>query len=105
MSRIVALLAGLALLHPAAGLAQQNWPQFRGLSGGVAEDPRLPAEWDTQKNVAWKVSVPGRGSSSPVVRAGKAFLTTVVSEGTPDDAKKGLYLGGDRLQPSKYTYP
>jgi outer membrane protein assembly factor BamB len=30
----------------------------------------------------------------------KIFLTTVVSEGRVEDAKKGLYLGGERNKPS-----
>ncbi len=81
--------------------AQPNWPQFRGLTGGVADDPRLPAAWDMRQNVAWKTSVPGRGWSSPVIWGDKIFLTSVISEGKTEEAKKGLYFGGDRKQPPK----
>src|SRR5437870_5562377 len=48
--------------------ADDNCPQFRGgARAGVAEAKTLPDTWDTTKNVVWKVDVPGRGWSSPVV--------------------------------------
>ena len=80
----------------AVTLAEANWPCFRGLSCGVAEDAVLPVSWSATKNVAWKVDIPGRGWSSPVVWGDKVFLTTVASEGAVEEAKKGLYRGGNR---------
>jgi outer membrane protein assembly factor BamB len=76
--------------------AGDNWPQFRGEQAGVAEGKNLPTTWDTKKNVAWVVDVPGRGWSSPVVWGKKIFLTTVDRKGGFEEAKKGLYFGGDR---------
>jgi outer membrane protein assembly factor BamB len=80
----------------AVTLAEANWPCFRGLSCGVAEDAVLPVSWSTTKNVAWAINIPPRGWSSPVVWGDKVFLTTVASEGAVEDAKKGLYFGGNR---------
>jgi outer membrane protein assembly factor BamB len=37
--------------------------------------------WDGESNVAWRVAVPGRGWSSPVVADGRLYLTTAVAEG------------------------
>jgi outer membrane protein assembly factor BamB len=76
--------------------AGDNWPQFRGEQAGVAEGKNLPTTWDTKKNVAWAVDVPGRGWSSPVVWGKKIFLTTVDRKGGFEEAKKGLYFGGER---------
>jgi outer membrane protein assembly factor BamB len=74
-----------------------NWPQFRGSDArGVADHPGLPDRWSTNENVAWKVEVPGRGWSSPIVWGDRVFVTTVVSEGEVEPAKKGLYFGGER---------
>src|SRR5262249_43820003 len=51
------------------------WPQFRGPNGsGVAEDQKPPVEFGPDKNVKWKVSVPG-GLSSPIVAGDKLVLT------------------------------
>ncbi|MFO0816987.1 MAG: PQQ-binding-like beta-propeller repeat protein [Pirellulales bacterium] len=78
-----------------------SWPQFRGPgSRGVAEgENKLPERWSATENVAWKRDIAGRGWSSPVVWGEHVFLTTVVNTGTTEEAKKGLYFGGDRPVP------
>lgn len=63
-----------------AGPTFADWPQFRGPAGdGHATDRNLPTQWGPEKNVAWKQEVPGAGWSSPVVVAGKVYLTTAVT--------------------------
>lgn len=55
-----------------------DWLQFRGNAGsGVAADSSLPTTWNNQpnENVAWKVELPGRGCSSPIVVAGRVIVT------------------------------
>jgi len=86
----------LCCVLASVSLAEVNWPCFRGPSGGIAQDEVLPVSWSTTKNVVWQVKVPGRAWSSPVVWGNRVFLTTVMSEGQMEDAKKGLYFGGDR---------
>src|SRR4030095_434502 len=76
-----------------------NWPQFRGVGAlGVADNPNLPDRWSTNESVAWKIEVPGRGWSCPIVWGDRVFLTTVTSEGAMEDPKKGLYFGGERRE-------
>jgi len=55
----------------------EHWPQFRGPSAaGVALDQREPPrEWSEAKNIAWKVELPGRGPSSPILVGNRAFVT------------------------------
>jgi outer membrane protein assembly factor BamB len=75
----------------------ENWPQFRGPGAlGVAEHTNLPDRWSTNENVAWRIEVPGRGWSAPIVWSDRVFVTTVVSEGEVEAPKKGLYFGGER---------
>ena len=85
-------------------LAEADWPCFRGLTCGVVEDAKLPVSWNTSKNVVWKVNIGGRGWSSPVVSGNKVFLMSVISEGDVEDAKKGLYFGGNRDEASAATH-
>jgi outer membrane protein assembly factor BamB len=80
--------------------AEVNWPSFRGPSCGVVEDEILPVSWSTSENVGWRIDVVGRAWSSPVVWGDRIFLTTVASEGRVEEARKGLYLGGERNEPS-----
>ena len=78
-----------------------NWPAFRGPAArGVALGAGLPDRWSATENVAWKTDLAGRGWSSPVVWGDKIFLTTCESTGEVEEAKKGLYFGGDRAEPS-----
>ena len=90
-----------SILFSASTLAA-NWPQFRGAdSMGVSDNPNLPDHWSTNQNVAWKIEIPGRGWSSPIVWGNRVFVTTAVSSGEVEAPKKGLYFGGDRKEVSK----
>lgn len=83
-----------------------HWPQFRGpgARGAVEGSTNLPSTWSTTENIAWKVEVPGRGWSSPVVWGNRVFLTTVVNTADTEEPKKGLYFGGDRPKPPTSTH-
>lgn len=104
MKRKTNIVIAFCFILTITSFAQVNWPCFRGESCGVVEDEVLPVSWDTTKNVVWKVNIPGRGWSCPVVWDDKIFLTTVASEGQMEEAKKGLYLGGNRNKPSSDTH-
>jgi len=96
------LLLAVVLTQPPLACADEtpNWPQFRGpLSDGVSHAKQLPDTWDTSRNVLWRVDTPGRGWSSPVVWGDRIFLTTVVRSEQGEEAKKGLYFGGNRPKP------
>ncbi|MCP5120196.1 MAG: PQQ-binding-like beta-propeller repeat protein, partial [bacterium] len=41
-------------------------------------------------NVEWSVEIPGRGWSSPIVTAGKVFVTTVTTEGKSKEPQTGI---------------
>ena len=71
---------GLAALCFAVVSADNNWPQFRGAQGGVAaDDPSLPDAWGPSQNIVWKIDVPGRSWSSPVVWGDHVFVTTAIN--------------------------
>jgi outer membrane protein assembly factor BamB len=81
MRRLILLIYCLVAVH-SPGLLAQDWPQFRGPDGqGHSAERGLPIEWSESKNIAWKVPVPGRGWSSPVVADGKVWLTTATQIG------------------------
>jgi len=40
-----------------------------------------PDRWSSTENVAWKVAVPGRGNSSPIVWGDRVILTTAYDDG------------------------
>ena len=67
-----------ALLVAATTVAIADWPQFRGPlgSGHIPGGQALPSEWSETKNIDWKVALPGRAWSSPVILGDKIWLTT-----------------------------
>jgi outer membrane protein assembly factor BamB len=58
-------------------LLAEDWPQFRGPRGdGHSRETNLPLTWSESENVRWKVAVPGKGWSSPVLAGNEIWLTT-----------------------------
>ncbi len=86
MNRLLCLFLSLT-----PWLASAEWTQFRG-SGGqghVEEGAQLPLEWSAEKNVTWRVDLPGKGWSSPIVHQGKIYLTAAIAE-TRDQDRTGV---------------
>lgn len=60
----------------------RNWPAWRGpLANGVAPEANPPIEWSESKNVRWKIELPGKGHSSPIVFDDQVFVTAAVPVG------------------------
>lgn len=72
------IVAAGFLSHPCTAA---NWPSWRGPThDGVTEETDLPLKWSTTENVKWKIALPERGNSTPVVWGDKLFLTQAVGE-------------------------
>lgn len=52
----------------------QEWSRFRGPNGVGLSPMTFPVQW-TDKDYLWKVAVPGRGHSSPVVWQNHIYVT------------------------------
>jgi len=65
------------------GEGARYWPRWRGPSGqGLVSGTDYPDRWSSTENVRWRVDVPGRGHSSPIVWGDAIFLTTATDNGT-----------------------
>lgn len=54
-----------------------DWPSWRGPTGdGISPETGVPVRWSADENIAWKTPIPGTGHSSPIVSAGRIFLTS-----------------------------
>lgn len=87
----VGLLAasGVADPGPDPDPAHRYWPQWRGpAADGVAPHADPPVTWSETENVRWKVEIPGRGHSSPVVWGDRVFLLTAVESRSPEPARE-----------------
>jgi outer membrane protein assembly factor BamB len=53
-----------------------DWRQFRGNNGSsVSLEAGLPIKWSATENIGWKVTLPGRGLSSPIIVGDRVFVT------------------------------
>src|ERR1700749_4719737 len=72
--RLIAVIC--LMMFVALPVQAGNWSNWRGPSlNGVAEGTGYPTKWSAEDNVAWKIKLPGRGSSTPVVWGDQIFLT------------------------------
>jgi outer membrane protein assembly factor BamB len=63
-------------------LLAQDWPEFRGPSGqGHSSERGLPLTWSEDKNIKWKVALPGKGWSSPAIQGDRIWLTAATEDG------------------------
>ena len=85
-------LLATASLAAAPGLcAAEGWPDFRGPSGqGHSATAGLPTSFSPSDHVRWKVALPGKGWSTPIIDDGRVFLTTAVPSGETPPAKQSL---------------
>ncbi|MCA9042266.1 MAG: PQQ-like beta-propeller repeat protein, partial [Planctomycetaceae bacterium] len=74
-------IATLALLFVTMHLQAENWPRWRGPErNGISSETNLPTEWSKEKNVAWRVPLPGHGGSTPIIWDDKIFVTSAEND-------------------------
>ena len=79
LARLVAALLCTAVA--AVPAAAENWPSWRGpTADGVSTETDLPLEWDTERNVAWKLAMPRRSGATPIVWNDRIFLNVAVDD-------------------------
>lgn len=68
---------GLILAAICGSINGVDWPCWRGPEhNGKSLEGVAPISWSETSNIVWKVPVPGRGHSSPVVMGQHVFLTS-----------------------------
>jgi len=80
MKLYLATITAVTLLTGTTSHAR-NWPQWRGPFGnGVAEKGEYPVAFSTSDNLLWTASLPGKGSSTPIVWEDNIVLTSGIGE-------------------------
>lgn len=95
MRRAIVGLIGVGVLWAAGTAWGEEWPQFRGPGGaGLSAETALSTEWAKDKNVLWKVQIPGVGWSSPIIWGDKVIVTTAITENQRKPSSGGGFGGG-----------
>jgi len=73
----VIAVTGLMVTLAVSTCPAQDWLRFRGSDGsGVSPESATTAtEFSADKNLAWKIELPGAGASSPIIVGDKLILT------------------------------
>jgi outer membrane protein assembly factor BamB len=76
---------GLVAIATVATLSAENWPQWRGpAKNGVSAERGLPLTWSTTENIAWKIAMPGRSGSTPIIWGETIFLNIGTADRSGD---------------------
>jgi len=60
---------------------EKNWPHWRGpFANGISLSDNPPLEWSEEKNIKWKIEIPGLGHSTPIIWGDQLIYTTAVSK-------------------------
>jgi outer membrane protein assembly factor BamB len=84
-----ALVAGSMASCPSTA-SSSDWARFLGPAGASIspDSAKVPETWSDNENVKWKADLPGIGVSSPIVVAGKVFVTGYSGYGTGGQDEK-----------------
>jgi outer membrane protein assembly factor BamB len=91
-------------------VTDKDWPWWRGFQyNNHASGPAPPLTWSETENIVWKISIEGRGHSSPCILGNQIFLTTAVEEEGSQfalcfDAITGNLLWRQRVHRGKFVY-
>ena len=76
MKIFVKCLIFFLILTAQSATADDNWPRWRGPdNNGSIASGSYPVKWDPE-TVLWKIDIPGKGFSTPIVWDKKIYLTT-----------------------------
>jgi len=83
---LIVLMSGWVVVQGADTVreAERYWPQWRGplgTGGAPLADP--PVEWSETQHLRWKLPLPGKGHSTPIVWGELVFVTSAVPVGEP----------------------
>ena len=73
----VTLAAALML---SVDVSAEDWPNWRGPTRDGVTGESAPVEWDTERNVAWKLEMPEWTGSTPVIWGERIFLNVANGE-------------------------
>lgn len=71
------------LLAMGISVTAGNWPAWRGpdMTGVSSESEKgLPLQWSDKENLRWRVELPDRGNSSPIVWGSRVFVTQAIQK-------------------------
>lgn len=96
---ILSAMAGIGLAcwpaEATGSSAKDAWHQWRGPNNNGVAESDAPLEFSATERVQWRVPIPGKGHSTPVISGDTIYLTTAMDSGT--DSESGTLVKHDFL--------
>ena len=117
-----ALSLTLALVFGSMSFAQEaNWDNWRGPNfNGAVMSGKPPINWSSDSHIKWKVTVPGAGSSTPIIHGNQVIVLSAIktdrvkegannqaatpAENSQGDRPEGRRGGGGRRSPAPTNF-
>ena len=72
----------------------QAWPSWRGPhDNGSASTAKPPVTWSETVNLAWKIALPGKGHSTPIIWGDQVLLTSAIPFGEHQEPVRNMAEG------------
>lgn len=96
-SVFAATLAGTLILSATVQAQEANWGNWRGPQyNGSSLTAKPPLKFSDTENLLWKVEIPGKGSSTPIIWDNQVLVLTAVDTGK--EAPPTLETAGEEPQ-------
>lgn len=78
LAKVSALAMAVTITSNLAQAA--NWPSWRGGIDGssLVQDKGVPTRWSPKENIKWRIDLPDRGNSTPIIWGERIFLTQAI---------------------------
>lgn len=96
---ILTLALAFAFTNSVVAETSANWGQWRGPAmNGVAPQANPPTTWSEDKNIKWKVDLPGHGHSTPIVWGDLVILQAAIPVNPPKPNTEADKTGEDEVR-------
>ena len=88
-----------------------DWPRWRGpFQNGSSDEKNLPASWSEKENIKWITPLPGPSGSTPIICAGRIFVSSADANSKDllalcCDAKDGKEMWRKKLATANTDWP
>lgn len=86
---VITLASSLVSADDQKSKSGSYWPSWRGPTGNGLSKGKPPTEWAEDKNIRWKVAIPGKGHATPIIWGNRVYVQTAVEtqRGETDEEK------------------
>ena len=73
--------SGIEITEEEDWITASDWPAWRGTKcNGIAQDQAVPTHWSESEGICWRVGVPGRGHSSPIIVGNQIVVASAIEK-------------------------